>query len=112
MKKCATCKLEKELEEFYNLSKSKDGKQQRCKICLSKANKESRAKKPKKEKIIVELNDSLKFCPACNTDKGIDLFYKNSKTKDGLFIKCKVCVDNKIPLPAPPPLVKNGRKIS
>lgn len=110
-KKCGVCLEEKNLSDFYKLNSSKDGKQSRCKVCLNDANKKSRLKKPKKEKEIVVLSDTLKFCPACNIEKSIDLFYNDSSKKDGLFPKCKLCVDNKILIPPKEPLVKNGVKI-
>ena len=40
-----------------------------------------------------------KKCKACSEEKELFKFYKNSKNKDGLFSKCKSCVDNKIKIP-------------
>lgn len=110
-KVCSSCKEEKKLMDFYNLKRSADGKQSRCKICLGEANKKSRGKKPKKEKEVPILSDVIKFCPACNSEKSVDLFYKMTNSQDGLFPKCKLCVDNKIPMPLKEPLVKNGLKV-
>ena len=34
-----------------------------------------------------------KTCKKCRTDKPVEQFRKNSKTKDGLFLYCKDCQD-------------------
>ena len=108
-KKCSTCKEEKTINDFYRLNSSKDGKQGRCKICQKDANKKSRAKRPKKVKNSLTLSSIVKLCRACEESKSVDLFYKNSKTKDGLFPKCKKCVDNKVRVKQTP-LVVDGMK--
>lgn len=108
---CSTCKEGKELSDFYNQKRSKDGKQSRCCVCLNKANKKVRDNKHKKEKEVIALSDIEKFCPACNNNKSIDLFYKMTKSADGLFPKCKLCVDNRILLPPKESLVKDGFKV-
>ena len=110
-KVCCTCKEEKELSDFYNLKRSKDGKQSRCCVCLNKANKKVRDNKPKKEKEVIALSDIKKFCPACNNNKSIDLFYKMTKSADGLFPKCKLCVDSKKPMPTKESLIKDRFKV-
>lgn len=107
-KLCSSCKEEKELNEFYNLRRDSNKKQSRCKICSNKANKKSRNKKGKDVPI---LSDVIKFCPACDFEKSVDLFYKMTISKDGLFPKCKMCVDNKTPMPPKDPLIKNGVKL-
>ena len=33
----------------------------------------------------------LKFCKICQQDKSLDEFYKNSKGRDGLDARCKLC---------------------
>lgn len=37
----------------------------------------------------------MKKCTACNELKNIDLFHKNSKTKDGLSLHCKPCANER-----------------
>jgi len=39
MKMCKKCNIEKPLEDFHNLKFSKDGKQPKCKICVSEIQK-------------------------------------------------------------------------
>jgi hypothetical protein len=39
MKKCKKCNIEKPLDDFHNLKSSKDGKQPKCKICVSEIQK-------------------------------------------------------------------------
>ena len=36
VKKCSKCKVEKNLDEFYRSSKSKDGRKSSCKSCVKK----------------------------------------------------------------------------
>lgn len=43
--------------------------------------------------------ENKKKCKACLEEKELSEFYKNSKTRDGLFSKCKLCVENKIKIP-------------
>ena len=40
-----------------------------------------------------------KICKACLEEKELCEFYKNSSTKDQLFPKCKICVENKVKIP-------------
>lgn len=46
MKVCTVCKEEKELDAFYNMKASKDGKCYRCKVCDNTVRKESRSRCP------------------------------------------------------------------
>lgn len=46
MKTCVVCKQMKNLDEYHNLTKSKDGKSYRCKSCDKAARARSRAKSP------------------------------------------------------------------
>ena len=39
--------------------------------------------------IVPEPRIKIKYCKKCNTGKSLDEFCKDSKTKDGLFYKCK-----------------------
>lgn len=100
-KKCNACQELKSLDEFYSCSGSKDGKQYKCKICINSINKINRDKNKANKPIAPTplLSDILKTCRACSETKSIDLYYKDSKQTDGLFKKCKTCVDNKIKIP-------------
>lgn len=64
MKKCAGCKLEKDIDFFCNDKKSKDGKQSYCKSCknekIKKYHKENPDKRGKKSK-----------------EKSLEIYYKN-----------------------------------
>ena len=42
MKICKKCNIKKSLDEFHNLNSSKDGKQSKCKVCVSKIQKNYR----------------------------------------------------------------------
>lgn len=50
MKKCTSCKEEKELEEFSKNKKRKDGLQTECKVCARKKHREYYAKNKEKQK--------------------------------------------------------------
>lgn len=44
---------------------------------------------------------SKKVCNACLKEKELSEFYKDSKKLDGLFTKCKYCIDKKVKIPRP-----------
>jgi hypothetical protein len=96
-KKCVQCKEEKELSEFYNYSREKDGKQHMCKNCWRE--KYHRHKDFKNH--IQELNQInciskqapqiTKKCYKCGEIKSINDFYKNNTLNGGLDALCKNC---------------------
>ena len=48
MKQCSVCKETKELDQFYNVKSSKDGKGYRCKACDNKARQKWSEKNPER----------------------------------------------------------------
>lgn len=58
MKKCITCKQEKELNEFYTDNQKKDGKMFKCKICSVKSVVEYQRKNKTKIKFIHLKNET------------------------------------------------------
>lgn len=53
---CHKCKIEKLLDEFSNNKKSKDGKQNQCKACIKKYQRDNKEKITQTHKIYWELN--------------------------------------------------------
>lgn len=51
----------------------------------------------------------VKECTACFKNKPINEYYRDSKNKDGLFKRCKLCVENRIKAPKKS-IVQNGKK--
>lgn len=51
-----------------------------------------------------------KICKACLKEKILTDYYKNVQYFDNLFPKCKLCVDNKIPIPRNP-IIQEGKKV-
>lgn len=89
MKTCNKCSVIKELAEFKNDPRNRDGKQGICISCTRKAEKERRdariANPPKAP--------PHKICRDCGTEKPIVEFYKDAGYKDGHRPNCKPCKD-------------------
>jgi len=86
MKKCNTCKKEKELTDF---NKSKDGKHGRravCKECLNK----------KRRSLNNPVSVKNKQCPQCGETKEASEFSRSKRSKSGLASWCKACVSKQI----------------
>lgn len=115
---CTICKENKNLIKFSNNKKSKDGKDYRCKDCMSKyhkeyniINREDIAKKSKDKSKIrnIEIkkynsnltkqeifnNTELKICTTCKKELYSINFHINRHSKDGLNSKCKFCKKTK-----------------
>ncbi len=81
MKTCYKCKIEKPLDDFYNLSSSKDGKQYNCKECRRKEYQKNREKNNKYyEKNKQKKKEYQKQYREKNKQK-IKIYYKNNKEK-------------------------------
>lgn len=51
MKRCSSCKIEKDIKDFYNRSTAKDGKSYRCKECSDSLSSSWRIKNKDKVKL-------------------------------------------------------------
>lgn len=106
MKKCISCKKEKDLSNFSKSKNNKDGLKTYCKICASEQNKKYReknrsvinkkkrqeyhkSKRNKKEKTEQELKIGGKICTVCNNYKSINHFYERGN--GGFYNYCKDC---------------------
>lgn len=98
MKTCCICKISKNINDFYNRKRAKDGKTYACKICVNKRNNDWKARNPEyntmyhrnyihpdpeREKL-QKRNSELKK----KYNIGIDT-YKNMKLKQNN--KCLIC---------------------
>jgi hypothetical protein len=94
---CNKCKLEKDLEEFYNDSYKKDGKKTICKEC---SNKSTNIRRSKEKLIKLNLKKELiltnkKICNNCKKEKYFYEFHKSLTCKNGCRTTCKECSSKK-----------------
>lgn len=84
-KVCTTCKVEKDISEFYKApSNKKDGHFSYCKSCC----KEYRIEYDKKLK---QDHSKKVVCTKCKVEKNVSEFYKDASTKSGYAYYCKAC---------------------
>jgi hypothetical protein len=114
MKICKTCKVEKELDKFYNNKRTKDGKTIHCIECVKQYKIDNPKTEEQKEKTRIKINSKkrgitinevlledklindakekgLKLCYSCMKSKELTEFGKHLASKDGLMTICKVC---------------------
>jgi hypothetical protein len=87
-KTCAKCKVLKSVAEFSKDRSTKDGLQNRCKVCQ----KEYRQTNKSKINHIPAEELPSKVCKKCRALLPRSEFHKNNSRKDGLFGSCKACV--------------------
>jgi hypothetical protein len=88
-KTCTNCKAEKNISEYYKMTRSTDGLQKWCKVCMNEAYKKKSEERRMTGPSIVR--DS-KVCQDCNTRKPINQFYvKRAYSADGYGSYCKPC---------------------
>ena len=71
MKRCSVCKVEKDLNDFYKIKHTTDGRQSHCKECTKAKNRERYAKR--------KLKSKPKSKPKCQSDNYInnkEFFYE------------------------------------
>ena len=88
MKKCSQCFIDKPIIEFHASSKSKDGRQAKCKPCM--ASYYSAWREQRKQSSISELPQA-KICLECHLEKPISQFGKRSVSLDKKHYLCKEC---------------------
>lgn len=98
VKTCTFCHRELPLTEYAFSSRSKDGRQNVCKECRKKYDRERAAKlrqteRERRAKTISE--GGLKFCPGCKKDLPVNYFYKCYKNADGYSHYCRACTKEK-----------------
>lgn len=88
MKKCSQCFQEKPVTEFHISSKSKDGRQVKCKPCMAQYYADWRSHR--KQAPAIEQPQS-KTCLQCHVEKPISQFGKRSVSLDKKHYLCKEC---------------------
>lgn len=87
-KLCPKCNQNKELDEFHNSKRSKDGKHLWCRECCNANSRRNRAL----HKAAPKVEPVTKFCSRCEQTKEAHLFGHDAYQKDGLACYCKECV--------------------
>lgn len=88
-KVCTKCRESKEAKDFYKLTKSPDGLQTWCKVCMNENYDKNKNKRLHQGPSIFR-ND--KVCCDCNTRKPINQFHvKRGHSADGYGSYCKPC---------------------
>ena len=92
MRICSSCLIEKELSEFNRNNYSPDGRQSKCRDCVSirfKAYYDIKLKKP--PKAVEILPDGMKRCGRCVEVQELSNYNKDGSRPDGLAYRCKIC---------------------
>ncbi len=85
-KPCTVCNETKPLEEFHFAKEHTDGRQNRCKVCATKAQEEHIKNKRETEPVPQE-----KECTQCHEVFPLTNFYVDAQKFDGRGTKCKDC---------------------
>lgn len=96
VKTCSFCKRELPITEFALSAKRGDGRQNICRECRRKYDRERAAKlrqtqQERRAKTIAE--GGVKFCPLCKKDLPVSYFYKCYKNADGYSHFCRTCTN-------------------
>jgi hypothetical protein len=94
---CKGCNKEKDLDDFFRLKYSHDGRQHYCKNCGS-----AKSAKYLKDRIPKRYVELTRICKDCKIEMDIEMFNKNCQAHNGRLPICKTCAKNR--------LVKNRSK--
>ena len=86
-KPCTVCLITKPLEEFHFAKEHTDGRENRCKVCVTKLQEEHIKNKRETEAIPTE-----KACTQCEEVFPLNHFYVDAQKFDGRGTKCKGCI--------------------
>ncbi len=89
-KKCGTCKIEKDINNFSVAKRRKDGFAHNCKDCKSKSSKKYEDNN-KDNYVPNKLNLIVKKCGTCKIEKDINDFSISKRSKDGFNKRCNDC---------------------
>ena len=100
MKQCTKCKKRKDESEFYRRRRNKDGLAVWCKECADEATNKCRRRRSavRKQRRYEEFHRIVngvkeKRCRRCKKWKGETMFGRSRKSKDGLGLYCKKCIN-------------------
>jgi len=85
LRKCTSCGVVNDGENFHKGSPAKDGYQSRCKSCRNSYIVENKKRFP------VDKSIASKACKKCFKERGSDKFHSNNSQIDGLSPYCKKC---------------------
>lgn len=86
---CTKCQTDKDVSEYYKLSKSEGGLQNWCKLCMNANYAYNKNKRLTNGPSIIR---DAKVCRDCNTRKPINQFHiKRGHSADGYGSYCKPC---------------------
>lgn len=88
---CNKCSVEKNVCEFHNHNREKDGYYHECKECRKIKSKNDYFNNKKNNKLII----TGKTCSSCFINKDINLYHKHIGSKDGYRSMCKECRSHK-----------------
>ena len=91
IKKCSSCKLDKETIFYYKSKKGKDGYREKCIECSKYDRENVPINKERNERFI---KDQVKECSGCKEEKPFSEFTPDVHCKFGLKSKCKACIYN------------------
>jgi hypothetical protein len=95
VKKCSTCKEEKDVNQYLRNKFTKDGLGSYCLSCRKDYHKKWRLKNPRLSLKTIAKKELLlkgkKKCTKCGECKAIDMFHNSKISKDGLSSNCKAC---------------------
>jgi len=86
-KPCTVCLITKPLEEFHFAKEHTDGRENRCKVCVTKLQEDHIKNKRETEAIPTE-----KACTQCEEIFPLNHFYVDTQKFDGRGTKCKGCI--------------------
>lgn len=91
-KRCSSCLLTFELDDFAPSKLGFLGRNSRCRPCHRAVGREYKARVGKMEKVI----PATKSCTKCGAEKAAKKFNRYRYSLDGLFHYCRTCEDNKL----------------
>ena len=93
IKNCYVCKVDKNIDEFYDRIENFDRKENTCKVCYN--NNKKILKQEKDERELIKQEDGAKKCKKCNIVKQFEFFPVHSTSKDGYEFTCYDCKGKK-----------------
>ena len=91
MKTCTKCNILKELSEYNNSSRAKDGKKSSCRECARLSEKARKQAYEIAGRPVTPLTGT-KICTSCNIDKPYTDYYRRGDASGNYKSQCKACI--------------------
>jgi hypothetical protein len=91
VKKCSTCKIEKDLDQFGVHKGRPDGLNYRCKQCVNDTAERGRRAKGMKVRKREGIPDGMRFCTWCEKPKSLNEF-RDTGRRSGKMYVCESCL--------------------